>query len=81
MGGRDVPNEIRGSGLAVAGFARWIANFAISVSFPALAVSLALAPTYAFDALNAPVWLVFVRGMVHETRGKEPEPMEGWRRL
>ncbi|MBW8812252.1 MAG: sugar porter family MFS transporter [Caulobacterales bacterium] len=77
MLGEMFPNQIRGSGLAVAGFAQWIANFAISVSFPALAASLGLTPTYAFYALSALVSLFFVRAMVHETRGKELEQMEG----
>jgi len=77
MLGEMFPNQIRGSGLAVAGFAQWIANFAISVSFPALAASLGLAVTYSFYALSALVSLLFVRAMVHETRGKELEDMEG----
>jgi SP family sugar:H+ symporter-like MFS transporter len=77
MLGEMFPNQIRGSGLAVAGFAQWIANFAISVSFPALAAGLGLTPTYAFYAFSALVSLFFVRAMVHETRGKELEQMEG----
>jgi MFS transporter, SP family, sugar:H+ symporter len=77
MLGEMFPNQIRGSGLAVAGFAQWIANFGISVSFPALAASLGLAPTYAFYAVSALVSLFFVRAMVNETRGKELEAMTG----
>jgi SP family sugar:H+ symporter-like MFS transporter len=77
MLGEMFPNQIRGSGLAVAGFAQWIANFAISVSFPALAASLGLAATYSFYAVSALVSLVFVRAMVHETRGRELEDMVG----
>ena len=46
MLGEMFPNQIRGSGLAVAGFAQWIANAVISVSFPALVVSPGLAVTY-----------------------------------
>src|SRR3546814_11934627 len=46
MLGEMFPNQIRGSGLAVSGFAQWIANALISVSFPALAVSPGLAITY-----------------------------------
>jgi SP family sugar:H+ symporter-like MFS transporter len=75
--GEMFPNQIRGSGLAVAGFAQWIANFAISVSFPALAVSLGLVGTYGFYALSAVVSFFFVRALVHETRGKELEDMVG----
>ncbi|MBY9064568.1 sugar porter family MFS transporter [Sphingomonas yunnanensis] len=77
MLGEMFPNQIRGSGLAVAGFAQWIANAAISVSFPALAVSPGLAVTYTGYAFFAAVSFFFVRKMVHETRGRELEDMVG----
>ena len=77
MLGEMFPNQIRGSGLAVAGFAQWIANFGISVSFPAMAASLGLVTTYGFYALSALVSLFFVRAMVHETKGRELEHMVG----
>jgi SP family sugar:H+ symporter-like MFS transporter len=77
MLGEMFPNQIRGSGLAVAGFAQWIANFAISVSFPALAAGLGLPITYGFYAASALVSLFFVRAMVKETRGRELEDMTG----
>jgi len=77
MLGEMFPNQIRGSGLAVAGFAQWTANFAISVSFPALAASLGLPITYGFYALSAAVSFLFVRAMVKETRGRELEDMVG----
>jgi SP family sugar:H+ symporter-like MFS transporter len=71
------PNQIRGSGLAVSGFAQWIANFAISVSFLWLAKHVGLTTTYGFYALSALVSFFFVRAMVHETRGRELEQMQG----
>jgi SP family sugar:H+ symporter-like MFS transporter len=77
MLGEMFPNQIRGSGLAVAGFAQWIANFAISVSFPTLAATLGLAPTYGFYALSALVSFFLVRWLIHETRGRELEQMVG----
>ena len=77
MLGEMFPNQIRGSGLAVSGFAQWIANAAISVSFPALAVSPGLAVTYTGYALFAAASFFFVRKMVHETRGRELEDMQG----
>jgi SP family sugar:H+ symporter-like MFS transporter len=77
MLGEMFPNQIRGSGLAVAGFAQWIANAMISVSFPALAVSPGLAVTYVGYALFAAISFFFVRKMVVETRGRELEDMEG----
>jgi SP family sugar:H+ symporter-like MFS transporter len=77
MLGEMFPNQIRGSGLAVSGFAQWIANAAISVSFPTLAVSPGLAPTYYGYAFFAAVSFFFTRAMVHETRGRELEDMQG----
>lgn len=77
MLGEMYPNQIRGSGLAVAGFAQWIANFLIAVSFPALAAGVGLPVTYGFYALAAFISFFFVRSMVHETRGRELEDMVG----
>ncbi len=77
MLGEMFPNQIRGSGLAVAGFAQWMANFAISVSFPAMAAGLGLPVTYGFYALSALVSFFFVQKMVRETRGTELEDMQG----
>jgi len=77
MLGEMFPNQIRGSGLAVSGFAQWIANAAISVSFPALAVSPGLSKTYFGYAFFAAVSFFFVRAMVNETRGRELEDMAG----
>ncbi|MDX3900820.1 MAG: sugar porter family MFS transporter [Sphingobium sp.] len=77
MLGEMFPNQIRGSGLAVSGFAQWIANAAISVSFPALAVSPGLAITYTGYAVFALISFFFVRALVHETKGRELEDMQG----
>ncbi len=77
MLGEMFPNQIRGSGLAVAGFGQWIANFGISVSFPALAASLGLVVTYAFYGASALVSFFFVSAAVKETKGRELEDMVG----
>jgi SP family sugar:H+ symporter-like MFS transporter len=77
MLGEMFPNQIRGSALAVAGFAQWAANFLVSVSFPWLAANLGLTLTYSFYALSALVSFFFVRAMVQETRGRELEQMTG----
>ena len=77
MLGEMFPNQIRGSGLAVAGFAQWIANAAISVSFPSLAVSPGLAMTYFGYAFFALISFFFVQKMVVETKGRELEDMPG----
>ena len=77
MLGEMFPNQIRGSGLAIAGFAQWIANAAISVSFPTLAVTPGLAITYSGYAFFAFISFFFVKAMINETRGRELEAMEG----
>jgi len=77
MLGEMYPNQIRGSGLAVAGFAQWISNFAITLSFPILLAGVGLATAYGFYSLCAVLSLVFVYKMVHETRGIELEDMKG----
>ncbi|WP_167954450.1 sugar porter family MFS transporter [Sphingomonas jejuensis] len=77
MLGEMFPNQIRGSALAVAGFAQWIANALISVSFPTLVTWPGLAVTYLGYAIFAAISFFFVRAMVHETRGRELEQMVG----
>ena len=77
MLGEMFPNQIRGSALAVAGFAQWIANFAISVSFPSMAVGLGLPITYGFYAVSAFVSFFLVQAWVKEPRGRELEDMQG----
>ena len=51
--GEMFPNQIRGSGLAVSGFAQWIANFAITMTFPILLATTGLTSAYGFYALSA----------------------------
>ena len=77
MLGEMFPNQLRGSALAVAGFAQWMANAAVSVSFPTLAMSPGLAATYTGFAIFAAMSFFFVKSMINETRGRELEAMEG----
>jgi len=77
MLGEMFPNQIRGSALAVAGFAQWIANFAIVVSFPWLLQNIGLPVTYGFYAASALVSYFLVQRFIQETRGKELEQMQG----
>src|SRR3546814_18742567 len=77
MLGEMFPNQIRGSGLAVSGFAQWVANFGISVSFPWMAANIGLPVTYGFYAAAAFISFFFVPAMVHETRGRELEGTNG----
>jgi SP family sugar:H+ symporter-like MFS transporter len=77
MLGEMFPNQMRGSALAVAGLAQWLANFGISVSFPAMATGLGLPITYGFYAACALISYFLVQAWVKETRGRELEDMQG----
>ncbi|HET7777532.1 MAG TPA: sugar porter family MFS transporter [Rudaea sp.] len=77
MLGEMYPNQIRGSGLAVAGAAQWTSNFAITVTFPILLAGIGLAGAYGIYTAAAASSMFFVQRYVHETRGKELEQMEG----
>ncbi len=76
MLGEMFPNQIRGSGLAIAGFAQWTANFLITWSFPIMLSGIGLAGAYGFYTLGALVSIVFIYMFVNETKGKELEEME-----
>jgi MFS transporter, SP family, sugar:H+ symporter len=76
MLGEMFPNQIRGSALAVAGFAQWFANYLIAQTFPIMA-GWSLTGAYLFYAVSAVVSFFLVQKLVHETRGKELEQMEG----
>ncbi len=74
--GEMFPNQLRGSGLAVSGFAQWIANFGITMTFPILLATTGLASAYGAYAFAAAVSLIFVVVAVRETRGRALEQME-----
>ena len=77
MLGEMFPNQIRGSGLAVSGLFQWGSNFAITMTFPIMLVSIGLAGAYGFYTLCALISIVFVAKVVHETKGLELEEMSG----
>ncbi|MFB4281864.1 sugar porter family MFS transporter [Nonomuraea sp. MTCD27] len=72
--GEMFPNRIRAAALGVAAAAQWIANWAITVSFPALA-DWNLPLTYAMYALFALLSFLFVTKWVRETKGRKLEDM------
>ena len=53
MLGEMFPNQMRGSALAVCGFAQWCANYLVAQSFPIMAARSGLAVTYSFYAVSA----------------------------
>ena len=77
MLGEMFPNQIRGSALAVAGFAQWFSNYLIAQSFPIMAASLGLALSYSFYAVSAVISFFLVLKFINETKGKELEDMPG----
>lgn len=74
--GEMFPNRIRAIALAVAAAAQWLANFAITSTFPALS-EIGLAFAYGLYATFALISLVFVLKAVRETKGIELEDMQG----
>lgn len=77
MLGEMFPNQMRGSALAIAGAAQWLANFLVSSSFPWLAKNLGLPVTYGAYTAFAVLAFLFVRSSVRETKGMELEAMQG----
>jgi SP family sugar:H+ symporter-like MFS transporter len=77
MLGEMFPNQMRGSALAVAGAAQWLANFAVSSSFPWLSKNVGLPVTYAAYTGFSILALLFVCINVRETKGVELEAMTG----
>ena len=72
--GEIFPNSIRALALGVAASAQWIANFAVSTTFPSLAEA-GLALAYGIYAFFALLSLIFVIFMVKETKGRQLEEM------
>ena len=75
--GEMFPNQFRGSALAISGFAQWIANFGITMTFPMMLGGIGLGGAYFIYAGFAFVSLFFVLNGVHETKGIELEDMQG----
>lgn len=68
-------NRIRGAALAVAASAQWLANFAITMTFPILLGSIGLSGAYGFYALSALISIFFVKKYIKETKGVQLEEM------
>ncbi|GAA5168694.1 MFS transporter [Ornithinimicrobium tianjinense] len=68
-------NAIRATALGIAAAAQWLANFAISTSFPVMA-EVGLGFAYGFYTVCALLSLFFVLRWVPETSGRELEDMD-----
>ncbi|MEH0418189.1 sugar porter family MFS transporter [Streptomyces sp. B21-083] len=72
--GEMFPNRLRAAALGVAAAAQWIANWAITASFPSLA-DWNLSATYVIYTIFAVLSIPFVLRFVKETKGKTLEEM------
>ncbi|MBU6533037.1 sugar porter family MFS transporter [Streptomyces sp. NPDC057245] len=72
--GEMFPNRLRAAALGVAASAQWIANWAITASFPSLA-DWNLSGTYVIYTVFAALSIPFVLKFVKETKGKALEEM------
>ncbi|GAA6136829.1 sugar porter family MFS transporter [Arenicella sp. 4NH20-0111] len=77
MLGEMFPNQLRGSGLAVAGLFQWFSNFVITMTFPIMLAGIGLAAAYSIYAFFAAISIIFVAKFVAETRGLQLEEMQG----
>ena len=73
--GEIFPSRIRGKALGVAAGAQWVANFLITISFPAMS-ALSLPVTYGMYAVFAALSFVYVAWRVPETKGMDIEQTE-----
>ncbi len=73
--GEMFPNRMRGAALAVAATVMWVANFAVTFSFPGLVEAVSLGGAFAVYAGFSLISVWFVRRFVPETRGRTLEQM------
>lgn len=77
MLGEMFPNQFRGSALALAGLAQWLANFLVTMTFPIMLATMGLAAAYGIYCAFAVVSAGFIARAVRETKGLELEQMTG----
>jgi sugar porter (SP) family MFS transporter len=68
-------NKIRGAALSVAASAQWVANFAVSTTFPPILEYFGLGAAYGLYTIAAAISLFFVLFFIKETKGIELENM------
>ena len=75
--GEMFPNRIRAAALGVGAAANWIANFAITLTFPPMLDTFGPAVPYLMYCIFAVLSFFFVLGKIPETKGVELEDMAG----
>jgi SP family sugar:H+ symporter-like MFS transporter len=68
-------NRIRAAALAVAASVQWLANFLVTMTFPALLTGIGLGGAYSIYASAAFISIFFVMRFIKETRGRRLEEM------
>jgi SP family sugar:H+ symporter-like MFS transporter len=68
-------NKIRAAALSLAAALQWVANFAVSTTFPPITLQLGLGVAYGGYAFFAALSFFFVLTLVKETKGRELEAM------
>ena len=70
------PNRIRGRAMAIATASLWIADFAVSLSFPVIADKLHESFAFWLYAIMCAIDFIFIATMLPETKGKSLEEIE-----
>lgn len=73
--GEMFPNRYRAAALSLGAGVQWVANFAVTMTFPMLLTGAGLAVSYAVYAAFAAVSIPFVLRAVTETKGRTLEEM------
>lgn len=73
--GEMFPNQYRAVALSLAASIQWVANFAITMSFPIMLAEFGLSVSYAVYAAFALLSLIFVLRVIKETKGRTLEQM------
>ncbi len=68
-------NRMRAMALSIGAAAQWLANFAITLSFPLMLGKFGLGPAYAFYTFSAALAVIFVLRYVPEPKGVSLENM------
>ena len=71
-----LPLRIRGTAMGVAIFLHWIANFAVSQTFPVLLASIGPGPVFLGYAVIGVLAFIFVSALITETKGRSLEEIE-----
>jgi SP family arabinose:H+ symporter-like MFS transporter len=70
------PNHLRGLAVSVATLALWVANFAVSYTFPAMLAGWQGGYTFLFYGVVNLLGFVFIKMTVPETKGKSLEELQ-----